>query len=79
MFTVRQKELIEALSKEGYGWANFACSVERQGWCSFKQEATMERMLKKIVLNRKIIQAKITADFDNDISDYEAYSMGEYF
>jgi hypothetical protein len=75
MLTVRQKELIEALSKEGYGWAKFACSVERQGWCSFKQEATMEKMLKRVVLNKKMIGA----DFDNDLSDYEAYSVGEYF
>lgn len=47
-FTEQQEELIQYLKGVGYGWGKFAQSVERQGWCSPKQEQVMKRMKQKV-------------------------------
>jgi hypothetical protein len=43
-FTLPQTRLIQACKDLGYGYAKFATSVEKQGWCSPKQEATLHKM-----------------------------------
>lgn len=43
-FTPRQKRLLEKCLKDGFGTFLFAASVEKQGWCSQKQEETLDRL-----------------------------------
>ena len=45
MLTDAQKRLIAKAKAAGFGYALFAASVERQGWCSKKQEQTLRKML----------------------------------
>lgn len=43
MLTDAQKRLIAKAKAAGFGYALFAASVERQGWCSKKQEQTLRK------------------------------------
>lgn len=45
MLTDAQKRLIAKAKAAGFGYALFAASVERQGWCSKKQEQTLRKIL----------------------------------
>lgn len=45
MLTGVQERLIAKAKAAGFGPALFAASVERQGWCSRKQEQTLRKML----------------------------------
>ena len=45
MLTDAQKRLIAKAKAAGFGYALFAASVERQGWCSRKQEQALRKML----------------------------------
>jgi hypothetical protein len=45
MLTDAQKRLIAKAKAAGFGYALFAASVERQGWCSKKQAQTLRKML----------------------------------
>lgn len=45
MFTDAQKRLIAKAKAAGFGYSLFAASVERQGWCSRKQEQALRKML----------------------------------
>ena len=44
ILTEQQVELIEYLISKGFGWAKFAKNIEKQGWCSEKQHATLYGM-----------------------------------
>jgi hypothetical protein len=44
MLTLHQCYLIEECKKIGFGYALFAASVEKQGFCSGKQEAALSNM-----------------------------------
>lgn len=92
MITKEQQDLINYLCRVGYGWAAFAVSVEKQGWCSEKQHKTMIRMKQKIQIQRERIAylrscskwSKRRAYPEHDLggvgcSDSEAMSLGEYF
>lgn len=43
--TETQQKLIERALAAGYGYALFASSVKKQGWCSAKQEIALRKML----------------------------------
>lgn len=43
MLTNAQERLIAKAKAAGFGYALFAASVERQGWCSEKQEQTLRK------------------------------------
>jgi len=45
MLTDAQKRLIAKAKAAGFGYALFAASAERQGWCSKKQAQTLRKML----------------------------------
>lgn len=45
MLTGAQERLIAKAKAAGFGYALFAASVKRQGWCSEKQEQTLRKML----------------------------------
>ena len=70
-----QQNYIDKCKAVGYGWAKFAKSVEAQGFCSPKQEATLERMVWKITRHPNYT----TRDSDHDISDEEAGMSGDFF
>lgn len=44
MLTDQHKRLIKQCVGDGYGTAQFALSVERQGYCTEKQFLTMQRL-----------------------------------
>ena len=78
MITKQQQEIIDYLQGIGYGWAKFAQSVEKQGWCSDKQYETMVGMKQRILSKRS---RRTSGDGYGGIgcSDSEAMDMGEYF
>lgn len=45
MLTARQQHLIQQSKDLGYGYRLFAVNVEKQGWCSPKQEVALENMV----------------------------------
>jgi len=71
-FTEQQTRMIEICKKAGYGWEKFASNVEKQGFCSSKQNDTLCSMCQRIGRRK-------TRSYKHDISDCEAMSMGEYF
>lgn len=77
--TKKQKALIAFCKAHGYGWSKFASSVESQGRCSPKQEATLIRMKQRLeaheIMARRLYLPK---DYDS-ISDEEAAMSGDYF
>lgn len=91
MITKEQRELIKYLCSVGYGWAAFAVSVEKQGWCSDKQHQTMIRMKRQIRLQQEVIAYKkrqnksskgAYPEYDlggTGCSDSEAMGLGDYF
>lgn len=80
-FTARQKRLIRFCIKAQFGWAKYARSVKRQGYCTPKQEETLISMHQRIQSIRSSITARRLhdAEYNSDISDIEAMSFGEYF
>ena len=83
MLTERQIRLIEKCKKSGYGWKAFAEAVEKQGWCSHKQEEKLVEMWQKIGHAEAAKSGNIKQDhnycYDTCISDSEAYISGDYY
>jgi len=82
-FTEQQTRMIEICKKAGYGWEKFASNVEKQGFCSSKQNDTLCSMCQRIdhaqMLKSGHFGRRKTRSYKHDISDCEAMSMGEYF
>ena len=76
--TETQQALISKCKATGHGWAKFAKSVEAQGFCSPKQEATLEKMVWRIT-NHQANRNYTTREYDSDISDEEAGMSGDFF
>lgn len=83
MLTERQKRLIAKCKAARYGWREYALSIEKQGWCSEKQEETLVSMWQKIDHAECVKAGNIKPDYgycyDSDISDSEAYKSGDKF
>lgn len=74
--TKKQKALIAFCKAHGYGWSKFAASVESQGWCSPKQEATLVSMKRRLESH---VSTKRSHEGCYSISDEEAAMSGDYF
>lgn len=86
MINDEQRALIKYLCGVGYGWAKFACSVERSGKCTDAQEKTMRNMKARIKSQAQYVRAmRRCGNYLGDglggvgCSDTEAMSFGEYF
>lgn len=82
MLTERQIRLISKCKSAGYGWRKFAESVEKQGFCTHKQEEKLVEMWQKITHAECVKAGNIKPDvgcWDTDISDSEAYRSHDYF
>jgi hypothetical protein len=83
MLSDRQMHLIKQAKALGFGYSIFASNIERQGFCSQKQEAALDNMVsageyrknnwKSSCSGRKLLGYK------HDISDCEAMQSGDYF
>ena len=83
MLSDRQMHLIKQAKALGFGYSIFASNIERQGFCSQKQEAALANMVsageyrknkwKPSCGRRKPIGYK------HDISDCEAMQSVDYF
>lgn len=83
MLSKFQQKLVDTCKDAGYGWAEFAKSVEAQEWCSPKQESTLIGMCARIsTANINKAQRRNNGHshpgYDN-ISDNEAMRSGDYF
>ena len=80
MLTDAQKRLIAKAKAAGFGYALFAASVERQGWCSKKQEQTLRKMLGQYVYRSNNWKGKSSRPrYSTGISDGEAMRSGDFF
>ena len=80
MLTDAQKRLIAKAKAAGFGYALFAASVERQGWCSEKQEQTLRKMLAAYEFRKNNWRGKSTRPrYSTGISDGEAMRSGDFF
>jgi len=79
-FTEQQLCMIKICKKAGYGWEKFATNVEKQGYCSPKQDDVLCSMSQRIdnALLLKSRNLKKRKWYKNDISDCEAMSFGVY-
>ena len=79
-FTDRQRRLIDKAKAAGYGYFLFACSVEKQGRCSPKQEEALYNMLNAYEFRKNNWRGKRSSNpYSNDISDNEAMRSGDFF
>lgn len=69
--TSQQTRIIAHLKKVGFGYRKFAENVEKQGWCSAKQEDTLCNMYNKV----NSPKPRYTRWNDN-ITDNEIMSFG---
>ena len=80
MLTDAQKRLIAKAKAAGFGYTLFAASVERQGWCSEKQEQTLRKMLAAYVYRSNNWKGKSSRPrYSTGISDGEAMRSGDFF
>ena len=80
MLTDAQKHLIAKAKAAGFGYALFAASVERQGWCSKKQEQTLRNMLATYEFRKNNWLGKYRRPrYSTGISDGEAMRSGDFF
>ena len=80
MLTDAQKRLIAKTKAAGFGYALFAASVERQGWCSEKQEQTLRKMLAAYEFRKNNWRGKSRRSrYSTGISDGEAMRSGDFF
>lgn len=82
MFTERQLRLIEKAINYGYGYASFAHSVKKQGWCSPKQEETLDKLISSAEYRKNNLSTRKSRSkkwYKHDISDCEAMQSGDYF
>ena len=80
MFTVAQKQMIAKAKTAGFGYALFAASVERQGWCSKKQEQNLRKMLDAYEFRKNNWRGKSRRPrYSTGISDGEAMRSGDFF
>ena len=80
MFTNAQERLIAKAKAAGFGYALFAASVERQGWCSKKQEQTLRDMLAAYEFRKNNWKGRSRRPrYSTGISDGEAMRSGDFF
>ncbi len=78
MLTNAQERLIAKAKAAGFGYALFAASVERQGWCSEKQEQTLRKMLGQNVYRSNNWKGRSRwPRYATGISDGEAMRSGD--
>lgn len=58
---------ISQLKAAGHGWAKYAVSVEKQGWCSEKQRDTLVSMAHKV---KPYIYTSGRGEYDMDMDEY---------
>lgn len=80
MLTDAQKRLIANAKAAGFGYGLFAASVERQGWCSKKQEQTLRDMLSTYEFRKNNWKSRSSRPrYSSGISDGEAMRSGDFF
>lgn len=80
MLTDAQKRLIAKAKAARFGYALFAASVERQGWCSKKQEQTLRDMLAAYEFRKNNWKGRSRRPrYSTGISDGEAMRSGDFF
>ena len=80
MLTDAQKQLIAKAKAAGFGYTLFAASVERQGWCSEKQEQTLRKMLATYEFRKNNWRGRLDLPrYSTGISDGEAMRSGDFF
>ena len=80
MLTDAQKQLIAKAKAAGLGYTLFAASVERQGWCSEKQEQTLRKMLATYEFRKNNWRGRLDLPrYSTGISDGEAMRSGDFF
>ena len=78
--TDTQKQLIAKAKDAGFGYTLFAASVERQGWCSEKQEETLRKILAAYEFRKNNWSGKSRRPrYSTGISDGEAMRSGDFF
>ena len=80
-FTEKDEYILEQLRKAGYGWQKYAESVGSQEFITDKQRITLRNMLHKLRSQQASVErySRRNCEYDDDISDNEAMSFGEYF
>jgi len=76
MFTEYQIDTIEKAKNLGFGYRLFGCSVEKQGWCSPKQEQALSKM---VSAGEYLKNNRSCYGYCPDISDHEAMRSGDFF
>ena len=80
MLTSAQERLIAKAKAAGFGYALFAASVERQGWCSEKQEQTLRDILGAYEFRKNNWKGRSRRPrYSTGISDGEAMRSGDFF
>jgi len=83
MFSERQLNLIESAKSLGFGYFKFATNVEKQGFCSKKQEEALSNMISAGVYRKNNWKSTCgrykSKTYKHDISDCEAMQSGDYF
>lgn len=83
MFSDRQMRLIEKAKKLGFGYSIFASNVERQGFCSPKQEKALDDMISVGEYRennwKPSCGGRKQRGYKHDISDCEAMQSGDHF
>lgn len=74
--TERQQSLIDQCKKAGFGWKQFAESVERSGKCSPRQEDTLCTMKQRIDQAEAVKAGRFRSYGKNNINDCEIMSFG---
>lgn len=70
MFTNKQVELILKVKRLGSPYDLFAKNVERQGWCSVRQECALANMIDKHDFRQRQWSYKPSRQHYNDPTDY---------
>jgi len=84
MFSAKQSELIRRVKTFGFGYAIFATNVERQGFCSARQEGTLRKMEGTYAYRQNNWKPSTRAgrlpnQYKHNISDAEAMQSGDCF
>ena len=79
----RQMQLIKQAKALGYGYSIFAGNIERQGFCSEKQEAALGNMVSVGEYRKNNWKpscgGRKPRSYKHYISDCEAMQSGDYF
>ncbi len=83
MLTDRQQHLIKQAKELGFGYSIFAANIDRQGFCSQKQEDSLSNMVSAGDYRKNNWKPNCKGSnqqgYTPDISDCEAMRSGDYF